>query len=136
MLRRLTFLAAFVLGSAALITHAQQANTYLIFSSQALCQARAHTQAVALNYPQLNSGDATPANWWTCTGPLSAGLVGPNAVTSGSYALTIQPGTAFDVTGTNKVVSSAVGLSSGDQAKLVTAAQISSVLPSSQAVLP
>ena len=128
MLRRLAFLAALVLGSAALITHAQQANTYLIFSSQALCQARAHTQAAALNYPQLNSGDATPANWWTCTGPLSAGLVGPNAVTSGSYALTIQPGTPFDVTDSNKV-SPTAGLSSGEQSKLVTAAAISSVLP-------
>ena len=86
MLRRLAFLAAFVVASAALIASAQT-NTYLIFSSQALCQARAQAQCAALNCDGVQT-----RYWWSCVGPLSAGLVGPNAVTSGSYALTIQPG--------------------------------------------
>lgn len=120
--KHIAFLTTFVLASAALIASAQT-NTYLIFSSQALCQARAQAQCAALNCDGVQT-----RYWWSCVGPLSAGLVGPNAVTSGSYALTIQPGTPFDVTDSNKV-SPTAGLSSGEQSKLVTAAAISSVLP-------
>jgi hypothetical protein len=123
MLRRLIFLAAFFLGSAALIASAQT-NTYLIFSSQALCQARAQSQCSSLGCDGVQT-----RWWWSCVGPLSAGLVGPNAVTSGSYALVVEPGTPFSATTTNAVAPSAVGLSSGEQGKLVTAAAISSVLP-------
>jgi hypothetical protein len=127
MLRRLIFLAAFFLGSAALIASAQT-NTYLIFSSQALCQARAQSQCNSLGCDGLQT-----QFWWACVGPLKSGMVGPNAVFSGSYALVVQPGTPFSATTTNAVAPSAVGLSSGEQGKLVTAAAISGVMPASSA---
>ncbi len=104
-------LAAMLLGISPAI--AQTTTAYLIFPTQAACLARSKQQCV------INGCDGVKTvYWWSCAGPLSAGLVGPSAVGAGSYALAVQP-TPYDQT----------GLTTAETNKLVTPAQIAGVLP-------
>ena len=105
------------------IAYAQATSpSYLIYSTMPLCQTRSVAQCAALGCDGVNT-----VYWWDCsTGPLKSGLVGPNAVTSGSYAMMIQ---------TSPSVFSAVhpirgiGLTTSEINKLVSATAISPVLP-------
>jgi len=101
-----------------------QTPEYVIYPNQTACQARAQTQCAALKCDGVQT-----VYWWGCTGPLQPGLVGPNAVTNQSYALTIQPGTPYDITTNNLVSNGSVGLNSTEQAKIEPASAMANVLP-------
>ena len=77
----------------------------------------------------LNCDGTQTVYWWACIGPLSAGAGGTHSVPANAYAIQIWPGTPFDVTAANLIVTNPVGLSSPEQTNLVTAAQIAPVLP-------
>jgi hypothetical protein len=121
MLKRLIILAAILSAFQAVA----QTSEYVIYPSLAACQARSQSQCASL------SCDGTYTRfWWSCTGPLQPGLVGPNAVTNQSYALTIQPGTPFDTTTNNLVSNGTVGLNATEVNKIEPASAMANVLPS------
>jgi hypothetical protein len=107
------------------VSVAANANTYLIFSTQAAALTRAQTQCAAL----ICDGTFTKY-WWNVVGPLAAGTAGVTAVTAGSYAVEIHPSGPFAAVN-NFVPACAVGcgLSGPEQATLVTAVQITPLLP-------
>jgi hypothetical protein len=103
------------------VAHAQTAPTYLIFPNQAACLARSQAQCAALGCDGVNT-----IYWWDCSaGPLKSGLVGPTAVTAGSYAMRIESTGPFTAIHPAK----AVGLTILEQSSLKTAAAIAPVLP-------
>jgi hypothetical protein len=101
------------------------ANTYLIYATQALAQARSKTQCTAVGC----DGTKT-VYWWNVIGPTNAGTISATAIAAGSYALEVQPGGYFGAT-VSGVGPCAVGcgLSTVEQGSLVTAAQLVTVLP-------
>jgi len=121
MLKRLIILAAILSAFQALA----QTSEYVIYPSQAACQARTQTQCAALKCDGVKT-----VWWWGCTGPLQSGTVGPNIVTNASYALTIQPGTPFDTTDQNLVSNGTVGLNATETNKIEPASAMANVLPS------
>jgi len=107
-------LLALVFVLFAATAQAQTAN-YLILSSRALCLARSQQQCQAMGCDGVHT-----IYWWDCsTGPLSAGMVGPTAVFSGSYAMAIMPSGPY----------SAVGLTASEQSKLATPSAVAPLEP-------
>ena len=107
-----------------------QPPSYLIFSSQALCLQRSQQMCVAMGCDGVHT-----KYWWDCAaGPLSNGLVGPNAVTAGSYAMRIEQSGRFSSAASNSVSGGTQGLAAQEQSKLVTSAQIAPVLPAAQSL--
>jgi hypothetical protein len=101
------------------------ANTYLIYATQALAQARSQMQCGVLKC----DGSLTKY-WWNVVGPTNSGTIGSTAVTAGSYAVEIQGSGPFTATAIG-VAACAVGcgLTTTEQGNLVTAAQLASVMP-------
>lgn len=102
--------------------HAQSAPpsvSYLIYSTQALCLQRSQQMCQAMGCDGINV-----KYWWDCSTRLSGGLVGPAPVVSGSYAMRIQSGTAFDVTAQSMQSGGVQGLTASEQSKTVPAASI------------
>lgn len=115
----------FILGIGAAHAQAVGSPTYLIYPNQAACLARSQAQCVALGCDGVNT-----QYWWDCaTGPLKSGLVGPTAVTAGSYALRVQ--TTGPFAAVHPVLG--VGLTIVEQGKVVTPAIIAPVLPTAAA---
>lgn len=97
---------------------------YLVEPSFSACQTRASTQCTALSCDGVET-----QFWWVCqvlATPTSTG--GANG-TGGSTALTIQPGTPFDVTTTNKIATNPAGLSTAEQSAVQTMTQLGTALP-------
>jgi hypothetical protein len=101
------------------------ANTYLIYATQALAQARSQMQCAAVGCDGVKT-----VYWWNVIGPTNAGTISATAVAAGSYALEVQPGGYFGAT-VSHVGPCAVGcgLSTVEQGSLVTAAQLATVMP-------
>jgi len=101
------------------------ANTYLIYATQALAQARSQTQC-----GQVGCDCVKTIYWWNVIGPTNAGTISATAIAAGSYALEVQPGGYFGAT-VSHVGPCAVGcgLSTVEQGSLVTAAQLVTVMP-------
>jgi hypothetical protein len=98
-----------------------QAQSYLIYTTQAACLARSQAMCVAMGCDGVNT-----KYWWSCdTGPLKSGMVGPTAVFAGSYALRVDPSGPFSAVHPAK----GVGLSASEQTNLKGAAVIAPVLP-------
>lgn len=109
MLRILALLLAF--------TQAAQAESYLIFSSQTQCRARSQQMCQAMGCDGVHS-----IYWWDCSYSLNPGLVGPNAVTSGSYAMRTEDAGRFSLSTSNLVSNGPQGLTTQEQSSLVPAA--------------
>jgi hypothetical protein len=115
MLKWLTLLIGITAAQAA------EAQSFLIYTSQALCLVRSQAQCVALGCDGVHT-----IYWWSCdTGPLKSGMVGPTAVFAGSYGLQVAPSGPFSAVQPTK----GVGLSAGEQTNLKSAAAIVPVLP-------
>jgi hypothetical protein len=100
-------------------------NTYLIFPNQAGALARAQTQCIAVKCDGVQT-----KYWWNVVGPLAAGTAGTTVVTAGSYAVEIDSIGPFAAIN-NFVPACAIGcgLTGPEQATLVTAPQITPLLP-------
>lgn len=118
---RLFFLLAFFPS----IAFAQTPPNYMIYASQAQCLQRSQQQCQALGCDGVNT-----IYWWACfNGPLKAGLVGPNAVPAGSYAMRVDASGSYGPTYQTPTSGGAFGLTTVEQGKLVTQAQIAPLLP-------
>lgn len=100
------------------------AQSYLIEPSLSACQTRAAAQCAALGCDGVKT-----QFWWSCQVLASATATGGANGTGGSTALTIQPGTPFDVSATNRVAPNAVGLSTAEQSAVQTMTQLGTALP-------
>ncbi len=102
----------------------QSANSYLIFTTQALALARSQAMCATVKCDGVKT-----VYWWNVIGPTNAGSISGTAVTANSYAIEIQ-GSGFYGKVTN-VGACAVGcgLSTAEQGSLVTAAQLVTVMP-------
>ena len=110
----------FLIGHAA----SSSAQSYLVYSSQPLCESRAQTRCQAL------ACDGTfTIHWWGCIGPFTARQAGSQTVPANAYALLIEPSRAFGVGTSTTKSNGAQGLSASEQSNLVTAAQIAPLLP-------
>lgn len=100
------------------------AQTYLVEPSLSACQTRTAAQCTALGCDGVKT-----QFWWACQVLASATATGGANGTGGSAALTIQPGTPFDVTATTKSVAVPAGLSTAEQSAVQTMAQLGTALP-------
>lgn len=100
------------------------AQTYLVEPSLVACQTRAATQCTSLGCDGVKT-----QFWWACQVLASATATGGANGTGGSAALTIQPGTPFDMSTTNKIAPNAVGLSTAEQSAVQTMTQLGTALP-------
>lgn len=98
--------------------------SYLIFPTEAACLARSKQQCQA-----LGCDGVLTKYWWSCIGPLSAGLIGPAAVTAGSYAIQVQSNGPFGATTATQVSPTVVGLATAEQMRLVSQTAIAPLLP-------
>ena len=101
------------------------ANTYLIYATQALALARSQQQCATIGCDGVNT-----IWWWNVIGPTNAGTISATAIAANSYAVEIQPNGRFAAT-TNQVTACAIGcgLTTVEQGALVTAAQLVTVMP-------
>jgi hypothetical protein len=114
-------LLALIIGAAS----AQTPPSYLIYPDQATCLQRSQQMCAA-----MGCDGVLTKYWWDCTtGPLSSGLVGPNAVPAGSYAMRIESTGNFSIAASNQVSGGTQGLTTQEQGKLVTSTQIAPLLP-------
>jgi hypothetical protein len=67
--------------------------------------------------------------WWACQVLSTATASGGAAGTGGTTAITIQPGTPYDVTTTNLIATSPTGLTGAEQAAIQTQTALGSALP-------
>ena len=100
------------------------ANTYLIFATQPLAMARSQSQCAALGCDGVKT-----VYWWNVIGPLNAGTIGSQTVTAGSYAVEIQGSGYYSATAKIGPCAVGCGLTGIEQAALVTAAQVVTLLP-------
>ena len=108
-----------------LLAGAANAQSYLVYSSQAACQARSQSQCAALGCDGVQT-----IYWWPCQVLTAKQSTGGAAGSGGTTAVRIIPGDPyFDATTTNQVATSPTGLTTAEQSAVQTVGQLTTALP-------